>query len=103
MAENADVRRVGIELGSEGASTSSSALAWDPSICPSNQKPPGQTFKARASMVASAWMLTPAHLRAHMHSLTGLFGEQFRGVFINETYRKHERRQTYGYLWPRAA
>ena len=103
MPENADVRRVGIELGSEGASTSSSALAWDPSICPSNQKPPGQIFKARASMVASAWMLTPAHLPAHMHSLTGIFGGLYRAFYFNVTYRKHERRQTYGYLWPRAA
>ena len=103
MAEKADVRRVGIELGSEGVSTSSQCVAWDPSICPSNRYPPGQTFKARASLLAEAWMLMPAHLPAHMHSLAGFFGGLYRAFYFNVTYRKHERRQSNGSLWPRAA
>ena len=97
MAENADVRRVGIELGSEGVSTSSSALAWDPSICPSNQKPPGQIFKARTSLFPLPWMLTPAHLPAHMHSLAGIFRGLYRAFYFNVTYRKHERDKALAY------
>ena len=54
------------------------------------------------SRTPSRSMLTPAHSRAPSHSLTGLFGGQFQGFFINRTYRKHERRQLSGPLWPRA-
>ena len=77
--------------------------AWDPSICPSNQNPWGQVLNARASAVRFSWMLTPAHSRAPSHSLTGIFRGQPRAFFINDTYRKHERRLLSGYLWPRAA
>ena len=94
----ADLMRLGIDLDSERAS---SALLGTPSICPSIKTPAAISLRARfAAPLAS--MLTPAHPGAPSHSLTGFFRVQSLAFFIIVTYRKHERRQCPGPLWPRA-
>ena len=99
--EMADLRRLGIELGSEGAAsallgtlgTTHFARHFLDTHLPTGRVRPAPPY---------ARMLTPAHPSAPSHSRTGLFREQARAFFINLTYRKHVRRQTSGLRWPRA-
>ena len=76
--------------------------AWDPSKYPLIHDPPPCGQNARDPLVRFRWTLTPAHPGALSHSLTGFFGGQHRVFFINDTYRKHDRRPMSAPLGPRA-
>ena len=65
IAKKADVRRLGIELGSEVAP--SALLGTLPFARQSLPPPYGQN--ARASLFPLPWTLTPAHPRASSHSV----------------------------------